>query len=720
MRRTRYPLVLLLLLVAGAASAQCERGPTTSELSIRGFGAAYFQQVRTDSANDSVEFYGGVCLTGEGVGWTVLADRVTIRGLSGQLAVSAQSPTLHLEGWTLTASDLHADRRELTMNVVQVEGKDVGGTASKVTVDLQQGTMQLDQAALRGPTFSVRGTRATVTSDTVTLDQPLITTCTCAGPPLYDVRGRSARLDLRSQSVVLQDGRLNAGPVTLPLSASLTLSEKTLKDLSVPVKVSYVPSDAAAGVTGTGLGVTVGPVGLGPGVRADVGVTGLDAAYPLSGVALMTGKAAGDAFSFGKAPGGLRFEMTSDHPLLPWLDAGFDTRVLEPGNHDTLREGVLHLRAHTPLPSLHGVAALQLIAAGSSQAPGAGPVAGARLGATGSLRVATAPAPWGRVTFRTVLSGSLYPDQRASQWGVELQPGYGVRVGPAQIDIGYLARFTDSGSPFTTTLDRLEPVQRPSLNVSVKGAWDPGWSASATLAASYDLVAAPSVDTGPNRLQVSVSVVRQLGAWRVSTGLDGALQGVLAPNGERDGYLQGSVSVADGGLDFGARARYTWAPDPVGLDRLELSAAVPIELPGVELKPYLALNFAPTLTGGALPTISGHGLDLTFVTCCGALQLGYRDQDGTWSVSVSVDLQRRAVGSAQATGSGCAGPRAGPSTLAVAGSGGATCEAGSAAGTPRTTTPGSTNGSTTASTTESTTASGTGIMAGAAAGTPPP
>jgi len=712
MRRTRYPLVLLLLLAAGVASAQCQRSPTTSELSIKGFGAAYFQQVRTDSANDRIEFYGGVCLTGEGVGWTVLAESVTIRGLRGELAVSAQHPTLHLEGWTLTAADLQADRRELTLSTVQVDGKDLGGTAATVTVDLQQGSMQLDQAALRAPTFWVRGSRATVTADGITVDHPRITSCTCGGSPLYDVQGSTARLDLQGKSVVLQDGRLHAGPVTLPLSASLTLSEKTLKDLSVPVKVSYVPSDAAAGVAGTGLGVTVGPVGLGPGVHADVGATGLDAAYPLSGVALIAGKAGGDAFTFGKAPGGLRFEMTSDHALLPWLDAGFDTRVLEAGNRDALREGVLHLRAHTPLPALRGDAALKLLAAGSSQTPSTGAVAGARVGATGSLRASTAPAPWGRMTLRTALHGSLYPDQQASQWGVEVQPGYGVRLGPVQLDLGYLARFTDSGSPFTTSLDRLEPAQRPSLNVSARGAWAPGWSASGTLAASYDLVSAPSVDAGLNRLHAGASVARQLGAWRVSAGLDTALEGVIGPNGERDGYLQGHVTAADGGLELGARARYTWAPDPLGLDRLELSAAVPIELPGVELKPYLALNFAPTVTDGTLPAISGHGLDLTFVTCCGALQLGYRDQDGTWSVSVSVDLQRRSAAAVQAGGPGCAGATAAGSTLTVAGAGGATCDAGPAAGPTGASAPGTASGSTTAS--------GTGIMAGAAAGTPPP
>ena len=247
MRRTRHLLVLLLLLAVGTASAQCERGPTTSELSIQGFGAAYFQQVRTDSAHDSVEFYGGVCLTGEGVAWTLLAQRVTVRGLRGQLSVSAELPTVHFEGWTMTAASLHADRQTLTLSTVRVAGKQLNGDASAVTVDLQKETLRLQHAVLEAPTYVVRGASAVVAGDGVTVDRPLITTCTCAGPPLYDVQGRSARLDLQAGTVVLQGGRLRAGAVTLLLADTLTLSEKTLKDLTVPVKVSYVASDVPPG-----------------------------------------------------------------------------------------------------------------------------------------------------------------------------------------------------------------------------------------------------------------------------------------------------------------------------------------------------------------------------------------------------------------------------------------------------------------------------------------
>jgi hypothetical protein len=695
MRRTRVLPMLLALALLGVASAQCNRGPTTSELSIRGFGAAYFEQVRTDSAHDSVEFYGGVCLAGEASAWTMVADRVTITGLGGTLTVRAQNPVLHLEGWTMTASELHGTQQHLAMSAVHVAGKALSGRAATVAVDLQDGSMQLDQVMLTGATFTVRGSHAELRAGGITVTGAGITTCTCAGSPLYEVTGSTAQVAPQGQSVVLHGAELKAGAVTIPLGETVTLSRKTLEDLGIPLKVAYVATDTAAGITGTGLGVTAGPIGVAPGVQADVGATGLDVGYPLEGVALLNGRSPEGTFTIGKAPAGMRFQMTSDHALAPWLDAGFDTRVLEPGNRDELREGVLHARAHTALPAVlravHGDAALQLLAAASSQTPsGSSEIMGARLGAQGTLSLTTAAHSWGRVGLRLGVGGSLYPDQHASQWGVDVEPSYGVSLGPVALRASYLARFTNSGSPFTTTLDRLEPTQRPALTASAQGAVAPGWTASSRLAVTYDFVGSPSVDAGLNRFDVGATLTRRLGAWRLSASADAALAGVLAPDGVRDGYVEGGIGAQDGALEFGARARYTTAPDPTGLDLLEVSAAVPVDLPGVTVRPYLALNFAQTVSEGVLPAISGHGLDLTFVTCCGALKLGYRDQDGVWTVTAAVDLKQRTA-STQAGAGGCGGQTTAASSAAPLSPG--TC---------------------------SVTSGGTGIMAGAAPGAPPP
>lgn len=689
MRPLRVAAAVLVLAFAAAAAGQCVVGKNASTMTLKGFGTASFQQIRTDTARGRIDFSGAVCIQGEALGWTLRAARVTVEGLARALSVTASDATVTYQGWQLTATTLVASHTHLTLRTVAIAGAEVTGTATSVAVDLTTGAMQLSAPVLHGSSFYVRGSGAQLDATGVTVDGPVITSCTCAPPHLYDVAGRQAHLDAQGTSVTLSGGRIVVGAVTIPLGEKVTLSAQALRDLAVPVKVAYVPTDKAASVTGTGLGVTVGPVRLAPGVQARLGATGLDPSYPLAGLALLDGHGSGSTFTFGLAPKGMRFQMTSDHALLPWLDAGFDTRVLEPGNRDTLREGLLHLRAHTALPAVNGDAALRMVAAASSQTPSSGEIAGPRLAATGSLRAQTGAAPWGRLRFRVQASRSLYPEQRASQWGVELQPGYRLQRGPWRVDLSYLARFTDSGSPFTTNLDRLEPAQRPSLHLSLDGALAPGWSGSLSVAASYDLVASPSLDAGLNRLDAVASLTRRIGAWQLRAGADAVLAGVIEPNGSRDGSLTGRISATDGGWEFGARARYTVAPDPLGLDLLELSAAIPIALPGVELRPYLALNFAPTLVDGSIPAISGHGLDVTFVTCCGALTLGYRDQDGTWSVKAAVDLQRRTGPASQAGGAPCPSSASAVATVsAVPG----TCRAAS---------------------------SGTGIMAGAVAGPSP-
>jgi len=564
----------------------------------------------------------------------------------------------------------------------------VDGTAEHVRLDLTTGGLRLSRIDLHGAAFYLRGDVATLKGDRLSVTAPRVTTCHCAGPPLYQVTGASASVDLQAQRIVLTGGQLDVGGLHVPLASRATIDAETLKALSLPITVEYVSGDGAAG---TGLGVLLTHLGLAPGVYARLGATGLDADHPLAGVALLKGTSDGTSFTFGKASAGMRFEETSDHAITPWFDAGFDTRILEPGNRDTLREGVLHGRVHTGVAPLGGSAAVTLFAAASSQQPGGGEVAGARVGAKASLTAASpAGAPWGRVTVRVGAQGSVYPDQAATQWGVDVEPGYALTAGPVSLHASYLARLTDSGSPFTTSLDRLEPVERPSGSVSVSGSLGPGWRASARLAARYDLVGTASVDAGLNRLDVGASLTRSLGGWKLTASGDAVLAGVLAPNGDRDGYLQAGLTGARGDLALGALARYRYAPTAAGLELLQLSAAVPIALPWVELRPYLALDFAPTVRGGALPAISGHGLDVTLPTCCGALELGYRDEQGTWTVSFAVDLQ--AGSGTAASGTSC--PATGATRPAIASTGRGPGSCSSATGD-------------------------VGIMAGAATGPPP-
>jgi len=628
----------LSLLAGGMAAAQCAPAKGATELSIGNFATATFLELKTDASHDQVDLYGKVCVSGRG--WTLAADVVKVAGANAEIRITAQRATVTVRGWTARAASLTADSSQLTLQQVMLTGHGVDGRAASAVLDLSSGELRLGAIDLHGAAFYLSGDSATLAGDQVTVAGPGITTCHCAGPPLYRVSGASARLDARAEKVVLSDGQVTVMGVHVPLGTTVTIDAQTLKSLALPLSIEYLPSDAASGEAGTGLGVILTHLGLAPGVYARVGATGLDADYPLASEALLKGQAGGTSFTFGKAPGGMRFVERSDQALTPWLDAGFDTRVLEPGNRDRLREGALHARAHTAVPALRGNASLDAVAAASAQSPGSGPVAGARLGISGSALVASAAdATWGQAQLRVGASLTGYPDQRAVQWGVRAEPSYLLDAGPLSLRLAYLTRFTNSGSPFTTSLDRLEPAQRASGRLSLSGAPAPGWRASAKVSAQYDLVGNSTVAAGLNRLNVSGSLTRSLRGWDLTGSVDAVLAGVLAPNGDRDGYLQLGLDAHSGELALGARARYRVAPGPQGLDLLQVSAAVPLQLPGVVVRPYLAVDFAPTVAGGALPAISGHGLDLTIPSCCGAIKIGYRDQDGTISVSLALDLK---------------------------------------------------------------------------------
>lgn len=687
-RALRVLLVAPALLVAGLAHAQCKPAATASQLTISGFATAYFEQFRTDTAHGSIELYGGVCLVGVTPAWTLAADRVSVTGLTGELSVSATATVLTVAGWTVDATGLDATRRRLGLSGVHLTGHGVAGDARAASLDLTDGQLRLSALTLHGAAFYLRGEEAVLAGDSLSVTGPVVTTCNCPGPPLYDVAGVSAHVDVQAQRIVLTGGRVKVAGLDVPLANTVTIDAETLKALALPIKVEYVAGDAATGTPGTGLGVILTRLGLAPDVAAQVGVTGLDGDHPLAGVALLNGSADGTSFTFGLARGGLRLVETTDHAVTPWFDVGYDTRILEPGNRDTLRDSVLHARLHGDLPRLNGNAALSLFAAASAQRPAGGPVAGARLGAEASASAATAEgAAWGRLSLGLDATFSDYPDQQATQWGVEIAPAYALRTGPLHLELAYLARLTDSGSPFATSLDRLEPVERPSGSVSIRGRLAPGWRATARIAARYDLVGNSSVAAGLNVLDAGASLTRSLDGWDLSVSGSAALAGVLAPDGKRDGYLQGSVDAARGDLSVGATVRYRYAPAPARLDLLQLSAAVPIDMPGVMLRPYLALDFAPTVDAGLLPAISGHGLELTVPTCCGALKVGYRDQEGTWTVSVAVDLQ---AGAGTTTAHCPARPGGGPA-IVTAGRPTAVCEG---------------------------TAGGAGIMTGAASGPP--
>src|SRR5690606_15637541 len=129
-----------------------------------------------------------------------------------------------------------------------------------------------------------------------------------------------------------------------------------------------------------------------------------------------------------------------------------------------------------------------------------------------------------------------------------------------------------------------------------------------------------------------------VGPWTLDASMTAATAGLLNPPADLDAFTRYRVSakLADwpgvathdtnlvlphGDFQVGLESEFGLV-DELGMRRLELFMGVPLAFPSFEMRPYLAFDFAPTVLDGVLPIWSAHGLDLTFITCCGSFTVG--------------------------------------------------------------------------------------------------
>jgi len=667
---------LALLLVLAAAQAQCSRGPRTAEVTLPGQFAVYYQQFRSDAAADSAEFYGGVCVAAVGGAWTVIAERVLVANLSTDIYLEAPAPTLYLEGWRLTATHLVATTETLTLEGAALVGPDVGGSAASLEVDIASGAFTLRDLVLTGSAFQVEGSLATLQGDVLRVEEAGVTTCIGLDPAPIAIRGRTATVALEGREVRLAGGELLLGSLRIPLRDDVTLSDKTLSEFEFPVKVAMVePSTGAPPSTpGAGLSVRVVGMPLADGVTLELGGTGLDPDHVALPVALVRA-AATDAVgrvaaTFGLEAGAPYLDFGLTAPVTPWLNASVSARSGAAPARRSRHEGRLGVEATLPLPEVGGSAVAEVFAAATAltaDAAGAQPVvAGPRLGARLSLsaaspQLAVAGLPLGRLALESRVQvthypgtwGSAAPAGAPTQWGVRLAPSWQLRTGPVSVALGYDARFTNAASPFGTSVDGLTALQRATGSAVVAGPLADGLTGRLGLGVTYDPFATPDVPAGVKRLRADGSLELEAAPWTVTftaafeaAGLVNALPDVrsfatLDVAARRHGWPVVGTHVPYGAFELGVGAEYDLL---VGrLAHLEARLGLPVAFDTLELRPFVAVDFAPALTGGPV-SLSGYGLDATFVTCCGSFTLGAINDRGRWGASLAVDLERRPGG----------------------------------------------------------------------------
>lgn len=676
-RRVHRALAALAVLTAaGWAAAQCSPGPETSQVTIPNYLAVYYLHFVSLPELDEVRFYGGVCVTAVGGEWTVIADEVVVTGLSGDLGLRAASPELFWGQLRMSAEHLAATTETLALQEATVIAPDFSGDAETIVLDLVSGGMTLTGFTLAGQAFAVSGQRAELMGETLSVSGPSVTTCIGLEEAPYAIEGVSATVDLTTRTVDLRGGALRVGALRIGLRPRIELSEESLEAFTLPVRVQNVDDRGDPSRPGSGIGVRVVGVPIdGEGAASlDVGATGIDQPHPLGLVALVRlaatqGQQRASA-TFGLEAGLPLLDVQVTRNLAPWLDA---TLALHSGAEQEgtpYHEGRLGLAARSrdllpgpPSLSLSADAFAAATALTSLDDLARPQVFGTRVGAGVEASAGTGRTAAGTLSVRVRAQATLYPNHGAVQWGVRLNPSWRYEAAPLTLSLSHDAWLTNAASPFAG-LDRLQPRARTSGSLRLEGElarWEGERTLSGYVAAraTHDALPVNGEAAGVTSAVGEAGLTYDTGTWELEAGVSAQLAGVLDPAEGRDAYVaytaearlpgwpvlqeEGTAGpvVPEGAFAVRTEAVQGLVPEDPGLRRLEMSVAVPLAWENVELRPGIGFDFAPLILGGEAPVLSLHALDLTVVTCCGSLTVGYANQRGRLSASFAIDIERR-------------------------------------------------------------------------------
>lgn len=640
-----YRLILCLIFISGGAlslAAACEDRPANAlELVVEGFGTLYFAEADTRVQLGEIDLGGGVCID-LGGGAELRAAELTVRSFPMNPVFLAHEVRLLWAGWTFTAATLAATEAEVVLSDLTFTGE-LSGRAGEAALNLETLELTMLEITAVGQGFQIGAERAVLNATTLVFEEVVVTTCLCRGDrKLYVVRGKSAVYDLREARVVMREGVLEVGSLTLALD-DFELSEAALADLRFPLVIEYVTANGETGAPGTGLGVRIPSIPLDEATTLELGVTGLDIDFPLNGIMLFRHRSSSVDFEIGKSAAGPQLDFTLRHPLTAWLNAALSTTNRHWQGQDFLHEVKLSLLAAHQVEPLAGhrlTADGELFAAGSRQTIEQQPVQGTRLGGRAELLYQSPQIGAGRFSVRLRSQLTSYPYQQVSQWGLYLEPRYQGRIGPVNIDANLRRQWSNSASPFSTRLDRLEPLG----DIGLTAQWAPVFSAEVRatfrVSARYDFL------KGDPRLTQNISQLSLLAnlTWEhseltvnpfVMTDLAPYFNDALAAR--RRPFIEGGLNLKAERWEAGFVARVNPRAQ-FGLEKVEFSASFPVTLSSVTLQPYIALDILPTLLDNDLPRVSGHGLEITWASCCGTFVIGYRQQENTFSTSLGFRL----------------------------------------------------------------------------------
>ncbi len=642
MRRLAFTLAAIAWGVALADT--CAVVPGASEFTIEDVGRVVFEELRTDRAADAVQFGGGVCLEVAGERITIRAERLEVRSLSTAPRVTGTTATVRSGPWLLGAEVLEATGQRLRLERATLVGEGLVGLAERLDLVVADGVLRASRVSVATPSLRLDLRSAHFDGTSLEGEDVVLSTCDC--PPTeagVRLEGQVVRYALARGEVEVEHGTLLLEAVRLPLPPLLTLSEALLADLRPPLTLSR---DERRGW----LLEVVERAVEGGRVRADLAVG--DTRPPRARAYL----------SARDGPADVRLVLTSggvDVRVGASFALGRDAEVrlsqrLTGGLAERVQDAALTLslgpdRALTAVPAGGFGAHATVTAALSAQQFGTRTVATPRLGALARVDAASPDGRLGVLRLRAEAGVSGYAVLPGGQQWLGLTPRWDARFGPARVALSHAYRAVWGTSPFDDEVDAVAARHLSTLQLALRPDGD-AWRAG--LEVRYDW-RPDGTRLAPHR---GLERLRVDGRWRLDAPREGAaaatvaatveLAGWLDPRVDRDAFARVGVDLAwpEALVEFGVEATYALLPDAPGLRSLTLTGSAPIRPEGsnLELRPYLALDVWPTLSGAGWPAVRGHGLALLWESRYGTLDLAYRSEpDGSVTSSLAFRVELR-------------------------------------------------------------------------------
>ncbi len=630
---------LIVGLMACSFVFACDEGDL--QIEIEGFGVLSFINLDSSPQDGVLLLSGGVCVAGVS-GWQIGTEslRVELQDfavIDEDFAITSDAVVVMIEGWQLEASAMYASLDQLLLENLTFHGGGVSGSARSARYQVSSGLLTLQEAQVVGRNLNIQGQEVILESDNLRFLQAAVTTCNCENGPFYLVRGEEFRFNLLNQRLEVKAGVLELAGLSFELGDT-ELSEESLAEFSVPLTIEYRPADPASGVEGTGLGVRIPRLAAAENLSFELALLGLDVDFPLRTVVLLKYDDGDRQFTIGSAALGPQADISIRQELSSTTSLRFGMQNRHWASQDFLHEGFLQLdTSHSFRLSQHRLTvSAQLLTAISSQTFNRLEVLGSRIGTLGVLSYQAPTNSLGR--FTASISGRLsyYPQQDTWQYGLRLQPRWRHNVGPLELDVTYLQEWTNSASPFSLRLDRLEPRSELSLVTRLAAELSPSWVAELGLNSVIDfLPLARGAVPLTKRFRVDASLLYRHSELELKILVLADLADTINGNSSGKSFVETGFDIVGSNWETGLRLRLQPGATDY-LQKLELRLSFPLDYPGYQLKPFLALDFVPTLGARDWPRLSGHGLELSLYTCCGTFIVAYRQVDNRFNTSLSI------------------------------------------------------------------------------------